>query len=209
MKKFLIWILPILTVLAIASVFILSFTSYFNKTNVYATSFAYNHENLTLYKNNTYKLNSTEFTIQPSNCTEKIVYATDNSTILDINNASGEILAKSTGICTLMAYIKSSATENLSVEIQVAVIEANENSPYKNEITENHTFNLCDQVVFIEFDKGSKKDKNNIDIKNGNELIEIISVDDHKITFSLLYSGSVCIEIDSPTKKITFNIQIN
>ena len=208
MKKFFIWTLPVLTIVAIASVFILSFNSNSNKTNVYATSFVYNYENLTLYKNNTYTLNSTEFTIQPSNCTEKIIYATNNSNILEIDNSSGEIFAKSTGTCTLMAYIKSSATENLSIEIQVAVIEANEDSPYKTEITENYTFNLSDEVVFIEFDTGSKKDKNNINIKSGTELIEIISIDDHKITFSLFDTGSVCIEIDSPTKKITFNIQI-
>ena len=208
MKKFFIWALPVLTILAVASVFVLSFISSTNKSSVYATRFSYNYENITLFVNNTYTLNSTEFTIEPSNCTEKIVYATDDSNILDINNSTGEIFAKATGTCTLTAYIKSSATENLSVSIDVAVIEQNEDSPYKTEIEVNYTFNINDEVEYIEFDTGSKKDKNTVNVITGNENIDIISIDDHRITFSLLSTGTACIEINSPTKKITINIQI-
>ena len=209
MKKFFIWALPVFIILAVSGVVILTLNSKAVNKNIYATNFVYNHDNLTLFKSDTpYVFNSTEFTITPSNCTERIIYATNNMDILEINNSTGEIFTKSTGTCTLFAYLKSSATENLSISIDVAVIETNEDSPYKTSVEENFIFNLEDDLVFVEFDTGSKKDKNVVDVVSGNQLIDIASIDDHKITFSLIEKGAVCIEINSPTKKITINIQI-
>ncbi len=210
MKKILVWCLPLILIAVTVgiTVFVIKSNSHFNK-NIYATNLICMHEKLTLFEGSSYALNSTEFSVEPANCTEKIIFTTTNSNILEVNNSKGEILAKEVGTCSLIAYVKSSATENISKEIEIVVDKRNEDNPDKTNEEKTIICNLSEGFVLIEYMTHSTKDKLSITINQGEDLITISTYEHDNMTVFLNAAGTAKIIIDAPTKNIIITLIIN
>lgn len=213
MKKVLWWCLPLLIVAITFGIVILSINANKQQSTIYASKFSYKYvdKTLELTLNDAIVFNKTEFNIEPSNCTEKIVFTSDDDKILKIDNNTNKIVAKQIGTCTLFAYIKSGMTEYLPpAKITVVVTNENSNVNKENE-THNFTYELSkinNSKVIIEFNAGKTKDENSVNITNGNECIEIINENFNTLTILLKNTGNATIEIDSPLKKVIINITI-
>ena len=209
MKKFLIWCLPLVFVVA---TFITTIVVVNNSKpkNIYATNLNFVHQQLTLFKDSYVTLTSNEYVVEPENCTEKVIFATTDSSILEINSQTGEVYAKNIGTCTLIAYVKSSATNSISKSIEIVVENRNEDSPnkiYDEEKTVN--CNLSQGIIQITFEMDTTKDKLDITIEEGNNLVEIVDYEYNSITLILNATGTAKVIVDSPVKKLLIIISIS
>ncbi len=208
MKKFFMWCIPLFTAIIIASITLIVIVSNNKNNTIYATEFSYKHENvLNLRLNDEVIFNKTEFNIAPSNCTERIFLTTNDSNIIQINNLTNKITAKKLGNCTLLANIKSGATQTLSTIIEIKVTNKIDDSDKPIE-TYNYTFNMENNFATIEFVAGATKDENEIEIKSGKENLKITIREQHSITIEFISKGFAEIEITCNTKKLIFNIEI-
>src|SRR5574344_1124446 len=94
-----------------------------NKQIVYATSFDCDISSLSLEIGDTYCFSADNFSILPSNCTESVLYSTNDNKIISIDVFTGKIEAKNIGTCNIFLYIKSSENENIKNTINVSVVE--------------------------------------------------------------------------------------
>ena len=170
MRNFWKYIIPVFIVILVVGGIVLSVNLNIKETAHYATNLEYKYTNLTLYKNVTYTLTKNEFLISPTNCNQKIVLTTTDTNIIEIDSTTGEIFAKEVGNATIIAKIKSSATENIQTTINVIVKNQNEaNITSTREVEITHSVS---ESLFINFNNYFDGPTTSREILEGNEIIE-------------------------------------
>jgi hypothetical protein len=120
MKKTLCILLPILAVCAIL------FFVFFAKSNqsiVYATDIVSNVSTIELEVGDTLKIDNDSISVSPLNCTEKLVFTTNDSSVATCGTLSGIVSAQGVGSCNLIVSVSKSQTENIKTIISIVVTE--------------------------------------------------------------------------------------
>ncbi len=210
MKKFYFWLIPLLLVTIISVGAIVGITIGKNSTtrDVFATKLESKQEKFRFLVGGKYSMTSNEIAVEPANCTQRIIYNTDNSSVMEIDVLTGKIFAKKIGNCNLIATIKSSETTNITIKIPVEVYGNTVDE--KQEVSISKTFTLDEQDYgSVEYDIDEPLAECSFSITKGAEHLSYHSFDTYKTIFVEFASkGEVEIVVESQTKKITITINI-
>ena len=175
---------------------------------VFAENLYCKYDKLSLRAGATYNLSSNEIVLEPANCTQRILYNSDNSNILEVDAFTGELKTKSAGECNLIATVKSSEVTNITIKIKVEIFnESNTNT--LDEKIKNLQLNLSDCFAMLEYETNCNyADCSAPEILNGDKVVEITSFAYKRIYISLKQAGEAQIMIETAREKIIFNITV-
>ncbi len=217
MKKFWIWLIPLICAAMISVGVVIGVTAdkNLNSKVVFATNLYCRYDKLSLYVENTYTITSNEIVVEPKNCTQKILFNTDNENMLSVDAITGEILTKEVGNCNLIATVKASEVENITIKIPVEVKEIVIDAPdeeeiviNKNEYTINKTIDLNIGTEMIIYQTESSKNECSYTVLSGEDCVDEIVFDYKKIYVSAKAVGEIEILIDSPTDQTIIYITV-
>ena len=202
MKKIWIVLSVILSLVLVAGIVI--FAIKLNSTDtVYAKIFESRYNELKMYVGDTFKLNNSEFLIEPANCTEKVFYISTNTEIVSVDASSGELQAKAVGTCFVKAYIKCSETENLETEIKI-IVQNKSDVQDRTIVNQSKTCLLSQGITYIEFVTNGDRSAVTYEVISGSEHVdtENIYLENDKIIVALTSVGTTTLKINCPDKII-------
>lgn len=209
MKKFWLWLVPLIIVSLVSAGIVVGMFVAKNKSSgiVFATNLNCKYESLTFYLNETYTLTNNEFNIEPKNCTQRVLFNSENSTVFEIDAVSGKVTPKSQGSSNLIAIIKSAENDNITIKVPVNVTKRPVSS--NQTTTEKHlTFSLSDGFGVIDYDTNDSFENIDYSITSGADCVEVTEHSYKHIFVSFLKAGSATIVVDTPSVKILFYITI-
>lgn len=179
---------------------------------VYATSFKYVGNAITLNVGRGAKIKADMFEILPSNCTvaNGITFDVEsNDDVIQFDSKTGEMIATNVGNCTILAYINSSPTKKLCQQIPVAVVD-NMGEPDGISSEEmSFEFSVLDGVVVIEIPQNAQGSAvPEVDIVLGADCIDILEVEADRICVSLNAVGKCVLNAIYPSKILEITITI-
>lgn len=208
MKKLFIWLIPVIIVAVIAAGILVGILVQNNQSNliVYANSLQCKYDSLTFKKDVVYNISNDDFIVLPATCNQKILLSTNDSNILDVNANTGEVFAKSTGSCYLIASIKTSEDSTTQIEIPVNVNNASQTQKVEKHVS--LTFNLSEGYSVITYSANEAFENYSCNVIEGDEHVAILEFEHRKITINLVSSGTSKICLENSTQKIIYEISV-
>lgn len=132
--------LLIILIASVLSALTIGLTAFFvsNKDkSIYATSISASQNSIDMYVGDElYIMNTIDFEIKPTNCTQSIKFSISDISICSLDTGTRKIKAKKEGSSTLRASIKSASNKYISTDILINVFEQNEpNETYATNVT--------------------------------------------------------------------------
>ena len=209
MKKLWIILSIILISVVICGAVIFFVKMYTHGDTVYATKIECKYDEFNIKVGTKFKLNQTEFSILPANCTESIFYTSTDNEIASVDLSTGKIEAKKVGTCKIKVQIKSSKTENLETQVTLNVV-ADEETEDKVYCTINKSCSLSQQITFVDFEIDGNRSDITWSIFSGQDCIDQTNTytEYDRIIISLKAEGSAVIIIDSPKRQTKIYLTI-
>ena len=213
MKKFWLWLIPLICVAVISAGIVIGLNVGKNISNkiIFATDIHWNIPSIEIENGDSLIISKNEIVIEPQNCTQKIVFTTNDNEMLSIDPQTGEIIANKAGECELIATINTSETTKKVAKINVVVTSNQNNETNKTIYNIQKTCYLSDNFDILEFETASPYDQcSKPEVISGNDciLIDDSNHDRSKIYVVFLAVGTAEIVVDSPTDTTHFYITI-